>query len=103
MRGEGDFVVKMEMEEVGKGVDQSTDSVEFLSFHNNSGSEVEVNDEASVEISIDEESNKRFSNHCFKYILALHHVINVFCLAMEEMMDSSVEPSWSLWQGSWLR
>ena len=35
MRGEGDFVVKMEMEEVGKGVDQSTDSVEFLSFHNN--------------------------------------------------------------------
>lgn len=98
MRGEGDFVVKMEMEEVGKGVDQSTDSVEFLSFHNNSESE-----EASVEISIDEESNKRFSNHCFKYILALHHVINVFCLAMEEMMDSSVEPSWSLWQGSWLR
>ena len=54
MRGEGDFVVKMEMEEVGKGVDQSTDSVEFLSFHNNSESE-----EASVEISIDEESNKR--------------------------------------------
>ena len=39
--------------------DQSTDSVEFLSFHNNSGSEVEVNDEASVEISIDEETNKR--------------------------------------------
>ena len=99
MRGEGDFVVKMEMmEEVGKGVDQSTDSVEFLSFHHNSESE-----EASVEISIDEESNKRFSNHNFKYILALHHVINVFCLAMEEMMDSSVEPSWSLWQGSWLR
>ena len=61
MRGEGDFVVKMEMEEVGKGVDQSTDSVEFLSFHNNSGSEVEANDEASVEISIDEESNKRWA------------------------------------------
>ena len=61
MRGEGDFVVKMEMEEVGKGVDQSTDSVEFLSFHNNSESEVEVNDEASVEISIDEESNKRWA------------------------------------------
>ena len=61
MRGEGDFVVKMEMEEVGKGVDQSTDSVEFLSFHNNSGSEVEVNDEASVEISIDEESNTRWA------------------------------------------
>ena len=58
-RGEGHSVVKMEMEEEGKGVDQSTDSVEFLSFHNNSGSEVEVNDEASVEISIDEESNKR--------------------------------------------
>ena len=58
MRGEGDFVVKMEMEEVGKGVDQSTDSVEFLSFHNNNF-EVEVNEEASVEISIDEESNKR--------------------------------------------
>ena len=57
MRGEGDFVVKMEMmEEVGKGVDQSTDSVEFLSFHNNSESE-----EASVEISIDEESNKRWA------------------------------------------
>ena len=46
----------MEMEEVGKGVDQSTDSVEFLSFHNNSESE-----EASVEISIDEESNKRWA------------------------------------------
>ena len=61
MRGEGDFVVKMEMEEVGKGVDQSTDSVEFLSFHNNSDSEVEVNEEASVEISIDEESNKRWA------------------------------------------
>ena len=61
MRGEGDFVVKMEMEEVGKGVDQSTDSVEFLSFHNNSESEVEVNEEASVEISIDEESNKRWA------------------------------------------
>ena len=61
MRGEGDFVVKMEMEEVGKGVDQSTDSVEFLSFHNNSESEVEVNEEASVEVSIDEESNKRWA------------------------------------------
>ena len=61
MRGEGDFVVKMEMEEVGKGVDQSTDSVEFLSFHNNSDSEVEVNEEASVEVSIDEESNKRWA------------------------------------------
>ena len=53
-------MVEMEMEIFeNKGVDQSTDSVEFLSFHNNSGSEVEVNDEASVEISIDEESNKR--------------------------------------------
>ena len=49
-------MVKMEMEEEGKGVDQSTDSVEFLSFHNNSESE-----EASVEISIDEESNKRWA------------------------------------------
>ena len=57
MRGEGDFVVKMEMEEVGKGVDQSTDSVEFLSFHNNSDSEVEVNEEASV----GEESNTRWA------------------------------------------
>ena len=57
MRGEGHFVVKMEMEEVGKGVDQSTDSVEFLSFHNNSDSEVEVNEEASV----GEESNTRWA------------------------------------------
>ena len=57
MRGEGHSVVKMEMEEVGKGVDQSTDSVEFLSFHNNSDSEVEVNEEASV----GEESNTRWA------------------------------------------
>ena len=57
MRGEGHSVVKMEMEEEGKGVDQSTDSVEFLSFHNNSDSEVEVNEEASV----GEESNTRWA------------------------------------------
>ena len=57
MKGEGHSVVKMEMEEVGKGVDQSTDSVEFLSFHNNSDSEVEVNEEASV----GEESNTRWA------------------------------------------
>ena len=56
-RGEGHSVVKMEMEEEGKGVDQSTDSVEFLSFHNNSDSEVEVNEEASV----GEESNTRWA------------------------------------------
>ena len=42
-------------------MDQSTDSVEFLSFHNNSESEVEVNEEANVEISIDKESNKRWA------------------------------------------
>ena len=55
-------MVEMEMEIFeNKGVDQSTDSVEFLSFHNNSDSEVEVNEEASVEVSIDEESNKRWA------------------------------------------
>ena len=51
-------MVEMEMEIFeNKGVDQSTDSVEFLSFHNNSDSEVEVNEEASV----GEESNNRWA------------------------------------------
>ena len=56
--GGGHSVVEREMEIFeNKGVDQSTDSVEFLSFHNNSDSEVEVNEEASV----GEESNTRWA------------------------------------------
>ena len=51
-------MVEMEMEIFdNKGVDQSTDSVDFQSFHNNSDSEVEVNEEASV----GEESNTRWA------------------------------------------
>ena len=51
-------MVKMEMEIFeNKGVDQSTDSVDFQSFHNNSDSEVEVAEEASV----GEESNTRWA------------------------------------------
>ena len=46
-------MVEMEMEIFdNKGVDQSTDSVEFLSFHNNSESE---------EASVGEESNTRWA------------------------------------------
>ena len=51
-------MVEMEMEIFdNKGVDQSTDSVDFQSFHNNSDSEVEVDEEASV----GEESNNRWA------------------------------------------
>ena len=51
-------MVEMEMEIFdNKGVDQSTDSVDFQSFHNNSDSEVEVDEEASV----GEESNTRWA------------------------------------------
>ena len=51
-------MVEMEMEIFdNKGVDQSTDSVDFQSFHNNSDSEVEVAEEASV----GEESNTRWA------------------------------------------
>ena len=62
-RGDDHCVVNVELETLNnEGVDQSTESVDnsFVSL-GNSEVEVGVEEEASVEVSIDEESNKRWA------------------------------------------
>ena len=62
-RGDDHCVVDVELETFNnEDVDQSTESVDnsFVSL-GNSEAEVGVEEEASVEVSIDEESNKRWA------------------------------------------